>query len=215
MTCPYPAASVQEDLRDAFKLLEFKLTWLLITMGLPSRSLKLLLPRLLEEPPLSEGPGPSLPDRSARMRIGPLLNPLKQNPNTTEVSFHLLGKEKKQTTDNASCSKRALFFTVYLLCWSSCRHHSSIHALHPWVSGCVSYSASYLWLPWGDHAWAQVASHLCPCGLCPGVLCVEEEVAQLCGLFQSSLGSAQSQSPLCEEQGGSSSRLAHRQTGCV
>lgn len=44
-------------------------------MGLVSRSLKLLLPRPLDEPPLSEGPGPSLPDRSARMRIGPLLHP--------------------------------------------------------------------------------------------------------------------------------------------
>lgn len=58
-------------------------------MGLPSRSLKLLLPRLLVEPPLSEGPGPSLPDRSARMRIGPLLN---QNwgKKKKKISFHLL-----------------------------------------------------------------------------------------------------------------------------
>lgn len=53
-----------------------KLTWSLITMGLPpSRSLKLLLPPLAEDPPLSDGPGPSLPDRSARIRIGPLLHP--------------------------------------------------------------------------------------------------------------------------------------------
>ena len=47
-------------------------------MGLESRSLKLLRPRLLEEPPLSEGPGPSLPGRSVRMRIGPLFNPALQ-----------------------------------------------------------------------------------------------------------------------------------------
>lgn len=41
-------------------------------MGLPpSRSLKLLLPRLAEEPPLRDGL--SLPGRSARIRIGPLL----------------------------------------------------------------------------------------------------------------------------------------------
>lgn len=44
-------------------------------MDFPSRSLKLLLPRLLEGPPLTEGPGPSRPDRSVRMRIGPLLDP--------------------------------------------------------------------------------------------------------------------------------------------
>lgn len=55
-------------------------------MGLPSRSLKLLLPRLLEEPPLSEGPGPSLPDRSARMRIGPLLNPVTGGNWNREIS---------------------------------------------------------------------------------------------------------------------------------
>lgn len=43
-------------------------------MARPSRSLKLLLPRLLEEPPLIDGPGPSLAVRSVRMRKGPLLN---------------------------------------------------------------------------------------------------------------------------------------------
>lgn len=42
-------------------------------MARPSRSLKLLLPRLLEEPPLIDGPGPSLAVRSVRMRKGPLL----------------------------------------------------------------------------------------------------------------------------------------------
>lgn len=52
-----------------------ELTWLFIVMGFPSRSLKLLLPRLLEGPPLTEGPGPSLPDRSVRIRIGPLGQP--------------------------------------------------------------------------------------------------------------------------------------------
>lgn len=123
--------------------LECKLTWLVITMGLPSRSLKLLLPRLVEEPPLSAGPGPSLPDRSARIRMGPLLNPalLQERDVKQRNLLPLIGEEKKQSTDNASCSKTALCFTVYLPCWSLYRHHSSIHALHPWVSGCATCPA--------------------------------------------------------------------------
>lgn len=49
------------------------LTWSPITMGLPpSRPVKLDLPRLAEEPPLRAGPGPSLPERSGRIRTAPL-----------------------------------------------------------------------------------------------------------------------------------------------
>lgn len=39
------------------------------------------------------------------------------------------------------------FYTVYLPCWSLYRHHSSIHALHPWVSGCATCQALSLWHP--------------------------------------------------------------------
>lgn len=123
-------------------------------------------------------------------------------------------KTKTHAPNNAS-HKTASFYTSSLPCWSLCRHHSSIHALHPWVNGCATCSALQLWLPQGDHEWAQAASHLCLCGLCHGVRCGEEEVAQLCGPFQSSWGNAQSQSSLCEEQGDSSLPLAHHQTGCV
>ena len=63
-------------------------------MGLVSRSLKLLRPRLLEEPPLSEGPGPSLPGRSVRMRIGPLFNPTLQIQNKTKKLLSIHGENK-------------------------------------------------------------------------------------------------------------------------
>lgn len=66
-------------------------------MGLVSRSLKLLRPRLLEEPPLSEGPGPSLPGRSVRMRIGPLFNPALQIQNKTKkIAFNSWRKTKQK-----------------------------------------------------------------------------------------------------------------------
>lgn len=84
--------------KDITPFSEDKLTWSLITMGLlSSRSLK-LLSRLMEWPPLRAGPGPtpgpSLPDRSARMRIGPLLSPARDFKERLAFQNH-------QATNNA------------------------------------------------------------------------------------------------------------------
>lgn len=90
------------------------LTWSLITMGLPpSRSLKLLRPRLAEDPPLSAGPGPSLPDRSGRIRIGPLL--ITSGERFQLISLHIL--EKKQS--------QCFFFQEYF------SPHLSLVGVHP------------------------------------------------------------------------------------
>lgn len=189
------------------------LTWVVITMGRPSRSLKLLLPRLLEEPPLMEGPGPSRPVRSVRMRIGPLLNATIGGRHKTKTNQFCPFKVK-QFADDWPCFK-AGFLTVNLPCWNSNPRHSSTHGHHLWASGCLACLVLWLWHPLGVRAWAWAVSRPCPCGLCHGVRYGEDVVARLCGPVQRSWGSVQSQGCLCEDQGEPSSLLAHRRTGYV
>lgn len=187
-----------------------ELTWLLMLIGFPSRSPKLLLPRLLEGPPLTEGPGPSLPERSVRIRMGPLVNAGLREEGFKTASWAIAFREAEET---AKSSVRVDSFTGRLLC--SCCPRSSSHALHPDPSDGLTCSASWLWLPCGVRAWKRVSSLPCLCGPCRGVQPGRNEEAPLCGLTQNSLGSARSRNCLCEVQDAVSFLLARHQTGYV
>lgn len=107
------------------------------------------------------------------------------------------------------------YCTGCLLCSRSCCPRSSSHALHPDPSDGLTCSASCLWLPCGVRAWKRVFSLPCLCDPCRGGQPGKNEGALLCGLIQNSLGSAQSQDCLCEEQDAVSFLLARHQTGYV
>lgn len=138
--CPIPPTGrVFDSLPCSSSWLDDRLTWLFITMARPSRSLKLLLPRLLEEPPLIDGPGASLPVRSVRMRKGPLLN--SRRVNSEKMSFILEGN---RWLEERVCA----LLTAGLPCCSCCCH-SSNRGLRPWASGCLGCWVLWLWPPSG------------------------------------------------------------------
>lgn len=78
-----------------------ELTWLFIGIGFPSRSPKSLLPRLLEGPPLTEGPGASPPDRSVRIRMGALVNPVFRDEGFKSTALVLAFREAEEAADLA------------------------------------------------------------------------------------------------------------------
>lgn len=182
-------------------------------MSRPSRSLKLLLPRLLEEPPLIDGPGPSLAVRSVRTRKVPLLDGGRVD--SGNVSF-LQGKQGYRS--KWARVLRALLTVCLPCCSLRCCRRSSSRARRPWASGCPACWVLWLGRQWGVGAWAQADAHPCPCGPCRGGHHAEGAAvaaARPGGPARSSWGSARRLCCPGEEPAEPSSPPARRQIGCV